>query len=186
MKIRFFLFLLITLSVGFIACEKEEPTIPNEEEVITTLRVYLTPSTGGVPVVFEFKDLDGEGGDAPMIISDTLATNTSYSGVLELLNETESPADTITLEILAEAEDHQFFFTSTVDGTDATYNDLDGNGNPIGQQFTLTTGNMGEGQFTVTLRHQPDKEALNVSTGDITNAGGETDIEVSFDLHVHM
>ena len=38
---------------------------------------------------------------------------------------------------------------------------------------------MGHGQFTVTLRHEPDKSAQGVSAGDITNAGGETDIEVS-------
>jgi len=34
----------------------------------------------------------------------------------------------------------------------------------------------------VTLRHQPDKGAIGVSDGDITNAGGETDIEVLFDV----
>lgn len=186
MKITFFQFILMTISLGFIACEKEDPTIPNEEEVITTMRIYFTPSAGGNSILFEFKDLDGDGGNAPIITSDTLATNTTYSGVLELLNETETPADTITFEILEEAEDHQFFFSSTVEGTAASYSDLDSNSNPIGQQFILSTGNMGHGQFTVTLRHQPDKEALNVSTGDITNAGGETDIEVNFDLHVHM
>ena len=124
MKSKFFLFLFVTLSVGFIACEKEEPTIPNEEEVITTMRVYLTPSTGGNPIMFEFIDLDGDGGDPPTISSDSLANNSTYSGVIELLNETETPADTVTLEILEEAEDHQFFFTSTVDGTAATYNCL--------------------------------------------------------------
>lgn len=186
MKNRFFQLFLLAISLGFIACEKDEPTIPNEEEVITTMRLYLTPTTGGNPIVFEFKDLDGDGGNAPTITSDTLATNSTYSGVIELLNETETPADTITLEILAEDTDHQFFFVSTVSGTSASYNDLDGNNQPIGQQFTLTTGSMGYGQFTVTLRHEPDKSAQGVSGGDITNAGGETDIEVSFDLHVHM
>jgi hypothetical protein len=32
----------------------------------------------------------------------------------------------------------------------------------------------------VTLRHEPDKGAAGVSGGDITNAGGDTDIEVTF------
>ena len=32
------------------------------------------------------------------------------------------------------------------------------------------------------LRHEPDKSAAGVSSGDITNAGGETDIEVSFNV----
>jgi hypothetical protein len=50
--------------------------------------------------------------------------------------------------------------------------------------FTLTTGNVGTGNLTVTLRHLPNKSALGVSTGDITNAGGATDAYVSFPVTV--
>ena len=38
--------------------------------------------------------------------------------------------------------------------------------------------------YTITLRHEPAKTATGVSGGDITNAGGETDIEVVFDVTV--
>jgi hypothetical protein len=34
------------------------------------------------------------------------------------------------------------------------------------------------------LRHEPNKDALNVASGEITNAGGETDIEVSFPVTI--
>ncbi|HBK71516.1 MAG TPA: type 1 periplasmic binding fold superfamily protein, partial [Flavobacteriaceae bacterium] len=34
------------------------------------------------------------------------------------------------------------------------------------------------------LRHEPNKSASGVSDGDITNAGGETDIEVIFNITV--
>jgi len=34
------------------------------------------------------------------------------------------------------------------------------------------------------LRHQPNKSGDNVASGDITNAGGETDIEVTFDVTI--
>ena len=45
-----------------------------------------------------------------------------------------------------------------------------------------TVGAASNGTVVVTLRHQPDKTASGVSSGDITYAGGETDIEVSFPL----
>ena len=40
------------------------------------------------------------------------------------------------------------------------------------------------GSITVILKHKPMKTAANVSNGDISNAGGETDIEVTFPIDV--
>jgi len=37
---------------------------------------------------------------------------------------------------------------------------------------------------TITLRHEPAKDATGVSDGDITNAGGETDISVNFPVEI--
>ena len=39
----------------------------------------LDPQGGGSPVVFQFRDPDGEGGNAPTITSGALAANTTYS-----------------------------------------------------------------------------------------------------------
>ena len=64
------------------------------------------------------------------------------------------------------------------------YSDQDNDGNPLGLLFELTTGDAGNESYTITLRHEPDKTAAGVSGGDITNAGGETDIEVVFDVVV--
>ena len=50
--------------------------------------------------------------------------------------------------------------------------------------MTATTGDASSGDVTVILRHEPDKEADGVSDGDVTNAGGETDVEVTFDADV--
>ena len=63
-----------------------------------------------------------------------------------------------------------------------TYADADGNGRPVGLTSIWTVGAASNGTITVTLRHEPDKGAAGVSAGDITNAGGETDIEVTFPL----
>ncbi len=164
--------------------EPEDPIIPNEEEVITTLNFTLSPDGGGDTVIMTFLDLDGDGGDDPVITGGTLMANTTYSGSLELLNEDENPAEDITAEIEEEDEEHQFFFSFTENNLSVAYNDADANGNPIGLATTVTTGNAGNGVLTVVLRHEPAKDASGVSDGDITNAGGETDIEVDFDVVV--
>ena len=119
-----------------------------------------------------------------MITLDTLAANTTYMGTITLLNEQEDPAEDITEEVEEEALEHQFFFQTTVSGLSVSYNDEDSEGNPIGLSTNVTTTNSGSGTLTITLRHQPDKSAANVSDGDITNAGGETDISVTFDVLV--
>lgn len=175
-------------SLVFIAsCKKDEPAdpvIPNEEEVITTLNYTLTPSGGGTPVVFSFKDLDGDGGNDPVLVEGSLSANTSYSGAIELLNELESPAEDITEEVKDEATDHQFFFQTDVNGLSIDYADNDANNHPIGVETKVSTQAAGTGTLTITLRHQPDKSATGVSTGDISNAGGETDIEVTFNVEI--
>ncbi|MFT4522988.1 MAG: hypothetical protein ACI8ZN_001940 [Bacteroidia bacterium] len=177
--------ILFTLFIS--ACKEdvpEDPIIPNEEEVITSLNFTLTPEGGGTPVVLSFKDLDGDGGNAPAISEGTLVANTTYNGSLELLKELETPAEDITKEIEEEGVDHQFFFKTSVSGVNFAYNDMDANGNPIGLSTILTTNGAGSGTITVTLRHEPKKDASGVSSGDMTNAGGETDIEVTFNVEV--
>jgi len=187
MKINFKLLTLSTLVItSLFACkkEKEDPVIPNEEEVITTFTYTLTPVGGGDAVVLKFKDLDGDGGNAPVITVDTLRTNTNYDGALTLLNETESPAEDITEEVKEEDKEHQFFFVSNTTDVNVSYDDQDADGNPVGLKSKVTTMAAANGTLKVTLRHEPNKSGSGVSQGDITNAGGETDIEVTFPIFV--
>jgi hypothetical protein len=181
-SIQFFCVALCAMFM-FTACEKT-PDIANDEEVITTLKYTLTPSGGGAAVVLTFTDLDGDGGNAPVIVGGTLAANETYTGAIELLNESVTPAENVTEEIEEEDEEHQFFFATTISGLTIAYTDQDADGNPIGLASTLTTGAAGTGDVTITLRHEPSKSATGVSGGDITNAGGETDIEVTFPVDV--
>ncbi|OWY19786.1 type 1 periplasmic binding fold superfamily protein [Sphingobacteriales bacterium UPWRP_1] len=176
---------LLSVLLLIVSCKKDDPVIPNEEELITTLVYTLTPVAGGEPAVFTFTDTDGAGGAAPVVVNDTLTANTAYLGSLQLLDETVSPPDDISAEITDEAEAHQFFFAAEA-GLNATvtYADFDGNGRPLGLANTLTTGNVSEGGLTITLRHEPDKAAAGVADGNIANAGGETDIEVQFTVKV--
>tara|TARA_B100000795_G_C22806383_1_gene445137 strand:+ start:3560 stop:4123 length:564 start_codon:yes stop_codon:yes gene_type:complete len=179
--------ILVYIASIFSACtDNDNPIVINEEELITTVRATLVPQNGGASVTLESIDLDGDGPNEPVIsVSGDFSQNTTYTGNLLILNDTETPADNITLEILEEDEEHQFFFSSTNNIATTTYNDQDSNGNPIGVEFSLLTGNSGYGAFTITLRHEPNKSGMNVNTGDITNAGGETDVQVIFDITVN-
>jgi len=174
---------LLIFAFVFTSCDKEEPMIEEEVELITTLTYSLT-STNGEVVVFSFSDLDGDGGNAPIIQGGELRANQTYLASLDLLNASESPAESITEEIAEEDEEHQFFFSSDIAGINFLYNDEDEDGNPVGLSSTVTTGAAGSGAIMITLRHEPNKGATGVSDGDISNAGGETDIEVSFPVDV--
>ncbi|MEX0288677.1 MAG: type 1 periplasmic binding fold superfamily protein [Flavobacteriaceae bacterium] len=175
--------ILFTLSVLVYSCSDDDspPAPVDEEEVITTMTVTLTPQGGGTAITLQSRDLDGDGPNAPDItVSGNLSANTTYDGSIELLNETESPAEDVTEEIEAEDEEHQFFFS--VSGSLATtgYSDQDADGNPVGLQFTLVTGAAGSGALGVTLRHEPKKP----NDGTLTDAGGETDITQTFNVTV--
>lgn len=186
-KLKYLAYALIA-STTITACKRDEvdpitpPPPTNEEELITTLRLHFHSVGGAEHKHMEFTDLDGSGGNAPVIHGDTLSADSVYHVHVEMLNESGSPAEDITQEIEAESDVHQFFYQ--VSGASATvaYDDADANGHPIGLETVWTVGAASNGTVVVTLRHQPDKTASGVSSGDITYAGGETDIEVSFPL----
>ncbi len=177
---------IFTSLLAFMSCsdDPDDPVIENEEEVITTLTYTLTPAEGGSAVVLNYVDLDGDGPNEPTITNGTLSAETIYTGAVTLLNETESPAESVTEEVAEEDKDHQIFFETTVSGLTVEYTDFDGDGNPVGLANILTTGSAGSGNLTVTLKHEPDKSASGVSDGDMTNAGGETDISVTWVITV--
>ena len=182
-NLRIFATVIFT-TVLFVSCSNDEDITPepiNEEEVTTTLTVTLVPDGGGTTVTLQTRDLDGDGPDAPAIdISGDLAAGVTYNGSIELLNETEIPAEDITEEVEEEDLDHQFFYTVGT-GLDVTtaYSNFDTEGNPLGTEFTLTAGAVSSGTLTFTLRHEPNKP----NTG-LSDADGETDIEVAFDIEV--
>lgn len=172
------------LGLSIVSCESDDPEIPNEVELITTVVYTLTPEGEGEVVVLNYKDLDGLIGEGLPVITNGDLEETTYTGVLTFLNESdEEDVEDITEEILEEDDEHQVFF-SDVDGLEISYADEDDNGNPIGLQTTVVVGSgYTGGELTIVLRHQPNKFGEGVSTGDQTNAGGETDIEVTFELN---
>ncbi len=176
--------IIILTSILTISCNDQEPIIQNQEELITTVILTLNPSDNSGVKVFSFIDLDGDGGISPIITISKLKSNTVYLAEIEILNESGTTTENITDEVRAEAEDHQFFyFTMNTDLT-IEYLDQDSNTNPIGINTKITTNNPGIGSLQITLKHLLDKFASGVSQGEITNAGGETDIQVEFVLEI--
>lgn len=179
--------LLLVLSTGFFACKKEDPKIINESELITTINVQFVDTLSHELFNWTWEDLDGDGANAPLIHADTLKTGRFYVAVLNLYNKQTSPVDTITHEVMDEGTEHQFFYQVTPTSliSEKHYLDTDSNGKPIGVEFAIKTSSaIGAGIFNLILRHQPDKSASGVVNGDITNANGETDVDIEFPLRL--
>jgi hypothetical protein len=176
----------LVLLIAGTACNSEDPEPVNEEELITTVTIRFTNNGMTDEVVTaSFRDLDGPGGNAPVIDDIALNANASYSYEIEFLNEQESPAEDITTEVREEGLDHQVFIIAGGNADiSTTYGDQDTNGNPIGLTGTVTTGVAGSGTFDIVLVHEPNKSATGVSAGNISAAGGEEDIRVQFSLSI--
>ncbi|MBT1704211.1 hypothetical protein [Chryseosolibacter indicus] len=187
-QILAYIFLFATL---LLSCSDDDPEPVNEEELITTVVLVFQPlnATGnpeGNASVFSWIDRDEDGPIVPVISDITLSSNTTYKLTVQLLNESVNPAVNISEEVLEEGTEHQFFFgRSNGLNLNVTYADNDKDGLPVGLTNNATTGNASTGEFTVTLRHEPQKNASGVKSGDITNAGGETDVQVSFPVTIN-
>ena len=189
-KMKFYALALIT-ALTFSSCTKDDvtPEPVNEEELITTVTAIYTPEGGGTAITLQYKDLDGEGANAPVIdVSGNFERNKTYNGVVTFKNELANPAEDITAEVIEEGDEHQVFYQKTGTLNAFTYgtasSNFDKNGKPLGLQSVFTTTGAANGTLKITLRHEPNKSAANVASGDITNAGGSTDPEVTFTISV--
>ena len=169
------------LAVVAVSCKKDDDLVAvpqpveNEPEVITTMKLMFVDSSDVSNVFYAtFRDPDGDGGAGPDIF-DTIRlqpNKTWYTSII-LLNETASPIDTISNEVLEEGVDHKFCFSPTGISATVQLTDLDANGLPIGLQSKWRTAGTGLGTMQVELRHQPGVK-------DGTCTPGETDINVVF------
>lgn len=177
---------IILFSIGCLVlsngCKKDDHN-HNDHDVINRLTLEL--KSGSETITLSFDDPDGDGGVSPTIVGGTLKSNSIYNGTIRIYTKHDSHYDELTSEIVDEGTVHQFFFNSTVAGVLVNYADKDSSNNPIGLSHTFNTGASGTGILRLVLRHEPDKNAQGVSSGDITNAGGETDIDVSFPITIN-
>jgi len=160
-------------------CKKDKGD-ENEEELITTVKVTLT-AQGGTPQTFTWKDVDGPGGQAPQISEIILAPNKTYACQLEFLDESKTPAEDITAEVVAEADEHEVYYEPTGVNVSVSNLNKDSKNLPLGTTSTWTTTGGSNGSVKITLKHKPGIKAA----GDPVTKG-ESDIEVSFTTKVQQ
>ena len=162
------------------SCDDDDPVAENEEEVITTVRWTLTNDADSSDiVVLSSVDADGDGPGAPVVtVSKSFTADATYSGDIVFRNDLED--EDITAEVRDESDEHEVFYITAISDISISKDDNDDDGNPLGLETTLETGDATSGVITVTLRHEPTKP----NNGTLSEAGGETDIQVSFSVSV--
>jgi hypothetical protein len=166
----------------FSACGTKE----DEGELITTVQLSLSVA-GGTPTQYTWKDLDGPGGNAP-VLPDTIKLGqvtpggNPYVGTLTFLNQQNGQLQDITLEVKNEAQDHFVCYevssiTMPPVGLTIVATDKDQNNLPIGLSTEWKPLGKDFGVVVVRLKHQPG-----IKNG--TCAVGETDVEVTFPYKV--
>jgi len=186
MKLKFknlWMLFSLLLAVSIVtSCDDDDPEMVNEEEVITTVNVTFTNQADQSVITASFRDIDGPGGNDP-VISDpsAFAADATYSVSIEFLNESDpSDVEDITEEVGEEDDEHQVFYVaSTALNFTYTYGDQDGDGNPLGLMGSAATGAASTGTLNIVLRHEPTKP-----NDGLADAGGETDISVTFDVTI--
>ncbi len=182
-----FMLALGALSLVVLSCKKDDlkPTDDhdhNDSELITTLELKFSGKGvlgNDTTFVVTFNDPDGDDGNAATQFDTIhLLKNSTYNVELTLLDKSKTPADTISNEVLKEANDHLFFYSSNPIGlVNVAITDKDGNGKNLGLKSTWTTTNAGSGKVNVKLMHQPGVK-------DGTSETGDTDVDIDFQVYV--
>lgn len=164
---------ILVSSAVITSCKKDKVEEPNNEELITTILVKLTPVGGGPVLNFQVEDLDGNGGNAPVAQEIVLAPNKVYTAEMMIQDKTKTPVGDVSAEVRAEADDHQFYFTpNAAVELSVTNLDKDSKNYPLGLTSTWTTGAASTGKIFILLKHKPGiKGASDPATL------GETDID---------
>lgn len=168
------------LFLGLLAtgCGKEDnPPIPSEPELISTVRMVFTPEQGS-PLRFDYRVLDG------VMEVDTvrLAAHQDYDWEVHFLNEYAQPVEDLTDEILEEGRDHLVLRHSLPSqAMEWESGNTDEGGEPLNQRSKVRTGPAGEAKLRILLLHRP----TNKFGTDLSQAGGETDAEALFPLILH-
>jgi hypothetical protein len=160
-----------TLILFIASCHKHD-----EGELITTVRISITPTSGGTTSTFIWKDPDGPGGNGPTQ-TDTirLKDSTDYNAEISFLNESGGNSTDITPEIRNEGKEH-LVCISGLPLSNLVINATDSDGKyPIGLQSSWKSIAQGSGLLRVNLRHQPKSK-------DGSCDAGESDVDVQFNL----
>lgn len=183
---RFALLLMGAATMTITACEKDDHDHDhNDEELITTVQLVLSPVGGGNTLTYTFDDPDGAGGAAPTKDLIVLAPNKTYNVAVQLLNRSVNPAVDITAEVAAEGDAHRLYYEPSA-ASNITVSNLnnDANGIPLGLTSTWTTTAAANGTIRVTLRHYGGNPPNKAVSDQVNSSKSATDVEVEFNTSV--
>ncbi|AMQ56660.1 hypothetical protein [Algoriphagus sanaruensis] len=195
---RFPLMYLSVLLMGLFSCNSEDPTPENDGEVITdvVLKFQEIDASGNpVGLAFSHSASDPEGievGATPTIEQVTLTRGKTYRMEIEVLNSIEG--ESITEEILAEADVHQFFFLgSAFEGNPGpvaiSYDDEGGIALGVKTKLIMAASpGRNNAQMRIVLRHDLNKNFPGANNPVFVNyeqAGGESDLDITFPLVIN-
>ncbi len=180
-SIKLFLFLVLSAAI-VVGCDSDDPDDdgPGEEELITTVTLTLTPQAGGQNVTAVANDPDGDG--AGFTIGDiNLTANTTYTGTITFRDDVNN--EDITAEVEEEDDVHQVWYTPGGDAAGrvtVTIDDMDGNGLPVGLDFTVvvSAGADASGTLNVVLSHYDEGPKDGVTQSD------ESDVDLVFPVNI--
>ncbi|QDK79970.1 hypothetical protein EXU85_15670 [Spirosoma sp. KCTC 42546] len=174
---------LVSVVVLAGACTKDEQNVAptDDNEAITTATLTLTNKatpTESITATIENLNTTADFSKATL----NLKANTTYTGVIGLLDKTKTPVLDATEEIKEKANEHLFVYTPTPSNLlTVTLTDKDTNPSPgpypIGLTTEIKTGAAGSGKLKVVLRHQP-----NAKNG--TPTPGSSDLDTDFTVVV--
>lgn len=173
---------LITFALvifGLFACEKEDKKVTSgeEEELITTVQIGFKAEGSSDTVMVKWSDIDGIGGNDPIIDTIYLSGTSNYRMYISFLDESGSETEDITEEIKEEANDHLICSYSNTGIVNSSL-DKDNNGLPLGLEQIVSLDSAVNGDITFQLKHQPG-----IKTGKCDV--GATDIEVTFPMVIN-
>lgn len=184
-NLRTGLYALLLTVIVLTGCNRKDPEPENEKEEINRMEVVFTPAGGGSAVTFLFSDPDGDGGNPPTITAPALRARTTYNVTITLSKDEGSKREDKTAEVLAEAYEHQFFFViNPTTLMTHRYNDVDRDNRPLGLRNVIETQAAGNGNLRIVLRHDLNKAFAGLNSSNFQQAGGETDIDVTFPVTV--
>jgi hypothetical protein len=178
-RISLIFFCILSISIWISSCKKED-NHDHEGELITTVQLKIKEKSTNEVKTYTWKDVDGDGGNIPVIQPITLTASKAYEVELDFLDESKNPAEDITSEIRAEADDHEVFYKLSNALVTITRTDKDSKNLPVGLKADIVTSSSGSATLTIILKHKPGTKAA----GDDA-LKGESDIEVSFPLTVN-
>lgn len=186
---------LLAAALAVAGCKKDDPTAPdpnpNPQELITTVILQLTDTTGNAANTINavFRDIDGPGGTPPTIDTLRLKSGVGYNCHILLLDQTKTPVDTISHEVEEEGKSHRLwhFVAGSASGRITIVNMDDDGGTPtplpvgLHIRVNVTAGGATTGTFRTLLKHYVPES---LKRSDTNGTLGNTDVDVTFPLTI--